>query len=182
MAALMSEPEPADTELGTFIFLATRLSDGMPVGTGRLQTNMNSPLEFETNIVLPEQFQGRLLAQGSRLAVVADLDTMLVTKLLLKAMHQFCQGFQVEHILVAAEPPRDRFYRAFGFREIFPGQRFLIESAPNHECALLTFEFSKSAELWRNNPGHLQFFLQTHCPDIQIFSSLFAAWVTPRQA
>jgi hypothetical protein len=182
MAALMAVPEPEDTEPGTFIFLATRLTDGMPVGTSRLRTNVHAPLEFETHIELPDEFQGRLLAQGSRLAVVADGDTMLVTKLLLKAMHQFCQGFQVAHILVAAEPPRDRFYRAFGFREIFPGRRFLIESAPNHECALLTFQFSKSAELWKNNPGHLHFFLDTYCPDIQIFSSLFASWVTPRQS
>ena len=179
MAAMMGSPEPEDTEPGTFIFVATRLSDDKPVGTARLQTNMVSPLEFETHIELPASFQGRLLAQGTRLAVVADNDTILVTKLLLKAMHAFCRGFQVSYILVAAEPPRDRFYRAFGFREIFPGLQFLIESAPNHRCALLSFDFDQTEELLGTNPGHLAF-LKAYCPDIQIFSSLFASWVTPR--
>ena len=181
MAAFLGVPEAEDTQPGTFIFIATRLSDGVAVGTCRLKTNFYEPTEFETNIALPDSFQQRLLAQGTRLAVIAGSDTMLVTKLLLKAVHQFCSGFQVAHVLVAAEPPRDRFYRAFGFREIFSGKRFLIASAPGHECAILSFEFRKSAELLEKNPEHTRFFLQTYCPDIQIFSSLFASWVTPRQ-
>ncbi len=181
MAASMSAPEAEDTEPGTFIFLATRLSDGAPVGTCRVQINVHKPLEFETALDLPLSFRGRLLAQGTRLAVAADGDNILVTKLLLKAVHQFCRGFQVAHVLVAAEAPRDRFYRAFGFREVFPGLRFLIASAPNHECAILTFEFRRSEELLASNPGHIDFFLESYCPDIQIFSSLFASWVTPRQ-
>ena len=181
MAAMLARPEPEDTAPGTFIFLATRLADGAAVGTCRLHTNVHSPIEFETNVDLPQRFSGRLLAQGMRLAVVADNDTILVTKLLLKAVHQFCLGFQVAHVLVAAEPPRDRFYRAFGFREIYPNRRYLFSSAPNHECALLTFEFSRSSELLASNPGHVRFFLESYCPDIQIFASLFASWERPRR-
>jgi hypothetical protein len=180
MAEMMREPEPDDTAEGTFLFLATRASDGQAVGTCRVRTNAARPIEVETHLLLPESFRGRLLAQGTRLAVAAGVDTPLVTRLLLKSMYQLCQGAQVAHILVAAEPPRDRFYRAFGFRDVFPGTRFHVESAPNHACALLTFEFARARDQLAASPGFVEFLLDTYCPDIEIFSSLAPSWTVPR--
>lgn len=179
-AAALGRPEPEDTQPGTFIFVATRLSDGCHVGTARLLTNIETPIELETHILLPPSFDRKLLAQGGRLSVVADEDNGIVLKLLMKAMHSCCRALEVSHVLVAAESPRDRFFKSFGFREVYPNQRFLVKSAMSHPASVLHFDMSQTDQFLSNNKQHLSF-LKTYCPDVQTFSPLFASWITPRQ-
>jgi hypothetical protein len=181
MAALFDEPEPQDFAAGSVVFMAVRKSDGKSIGTARLQTNAAAPLEFETHIDLPDKFTGKLLAQGMRLAVVAGNDTLAVTRLLLKAMYLYCRGAQVSDVIVAAEPPRDRFYRAFGFRDIFPGKRFVIASAAGHECRMLYFDLDRTEEMMHENRQNLGF-LRAYCPDIHVFSSVAGVWLHPRRS
>jgi hypothetical protein len=178
-ADALTAPEPEDTQPGTFLFVAYRLTDGVPVGTARLLTNIEIPIELECNVALPANFDGKLLAQGGRLAVVAGSDNTLVVRLLMKSMHACCRALEVAHVLVTAEPPRDRFFRAFGFREIFPGRQFIVPSAMGHAVSMLYFDMDRTNEFLQFNPGHLKF-LKTYCPDIQTFSSLFASWINPR--
>jgi hypothetical protein len=180
-ANALTSPEPEDTQPGTFLFVAYRLSDGMPVGTSRILTNIEIPVELECNVSLPPSFDGKLLAQGGRLAVVAGPDNILVVRLLMKSMHACCRALEAAHVLVAAESPRDRFFRAFGFRDVFPGRKFLVPSAMRHAVAVMYFDMDRTNEFLEFNPGHLKF-LKTYCPDIQTFSSLFASWITPRNS
>jgi hypothetical protein len=178
-AAALDKPEPEDTQAGTFIFIATRVSDGRHMGTARLLVNIEKPIELETHVTLPMHFDGKLLAQGGRLSVVADEDNGTVLKLLMKAMHACCRALEVSHVLVTAESPRDRFFKGFGFRDVYPGQRFLIKSAMCHPVSVLYFDMDRTEEFLASNKQHLAF-LKTYCPDVQTFSSLFASWITPR--
>lgn len=181
MAVFLREPENQDFAPGVVTFMAVRKLDGRAVGTARIQTNSSAPLEFETNIELPDdKFGGRLLAQGMRLAVDAGSESVVVTKLLLKSMYLYCRGLQVAHVIVAAEPPRDRFYRAFGFKDIFPGKHFLIESAPNHRCCMLHFDLERTEDYLQGNEANLSF-LRSYCPDIHVFSSAVGSWLHPRR-
>jgi len=151
------------------------------MGTSRLLTNIDVPIELESHVNLPDQFDGKLLAQGGRLSVVADEDNGTVLKLLLKAMHSCCRALEVSYVLVAAESPRDRFFKGFGFREVYPGQRFLVKSAMCHPASVLYFDMDRTEQFLANNRQHLAF-LKTYCPDVQTFSSLFASWITPRSS
>ena len=180
-AAALGAPEVEDTQPGTFIFIATRLADGVVVGTSRLLTNIEIPIELESHIELPPEFDGKLLAQGGRLSVLADHDNITVLRLLMKAMHGCCRALEVSHVLLAAESPRDRLFKSFGFREVYPGRRFLVRSAMSHPASVLYFDMDRTDEFLADNPTHLRF-LKTYFSDIQTFAPLFGSWHVPRKA
>ncbi len=178
LARMLLEPEQADLLEGTMVVIAYRESDGVPVGTMRLQTNLYQPLEFETHIELPPEYDGRLLAVAARLAVVADVDTPQVSRLLMKALHAVCTAQQVARVLITAQAPRDRLYRAFGFREVWDGRLFRTASTPHYGCKLMAFDmFAPPQDLMDRR--NLEF-LRTPSPDIGLFTSMEGAWLRPR--
>jgi hypothetical protein len=183
LARELNAPELADLQEGSLVVLAVRDFDNAIVGTVRMQTNIDFPLEYETHIRLPEEFSGRLLGLGARLAVTAGGHSPLVTQLLIKAMYSFCSAQQLSRVLITAEPPRDRLYRTFGFEEVFPGKLFRTASTPHYACKLLYFDLERTNERLRKvNEPYLRF-LQTYTPDIEIFaSSLKGTWLRPRGA
>ncbi len=111
--------------------------------------------------------------------MMAGEDNALVLRLLFKAMHSCCKAMDVAFVVVAAESPRDRFFKGFGFREVFPGKQFLVRTAMGHPTTLLYFDIRNTPEFLAKNPTHLKF-LQTYCPDIEIFGSLHGSWLKPR--
>lgn len=182
LAHALRNPEPADFEPGNLILMAIRKATGEVVGTARMHTNLNSPLEYETHIELPAHFRGLLLGGCSRLAVDAGPDSANVTRMLFKTFYWFSLAQQVSRLLITAEPPRDRLYKLFGFRDVFPGRLFRTESTPQYGCKLLSLELATvDSVLAEVNPGFLAF-LEVHTPEIEIFSSAASGmWAAPRQ-
>lgn len=182
LAQALRKPEPADFEPGSLILMAIRKATGEVVGTARMHTNLNSPLEYETHIELPAHFRGLLLGGCSRLAVDAGPDSANVTRLLFKTFYWFSLTQQVSRLLLTAEPPRDRLYKLFGFRDVFPGRLFRTESTPQYGCKLLSLELATvDGVLAEVNPSFLTF-LKAHTPDIEIFSSAVSGmWAVPRR-
>ncbi len=183
LARHLAEPEEADLAEGTLVLLAIRESDQQVVGTARMQTNLYAPLEYETHIELPAHYRGRTLGVGGRLAVVASAhDSAQITRLLLKALYTFCAAQQIAHVLITAQPPRDRLYRLFGYEDVYPGRLFRTASTPQYPCKLMAFDMAHGRDtLARINPEHLAF-LQAHTPEIEIFTAaLSGAWNRPRR-
>ena len=65
----LSKPETEDLRDDVLILMAESKESGEVVGALRLQTNLNQPLRFETELALPERFRGKHLLEAGRMTV-----------------------------------------------------------------------------------------------------------------
>lgn len=124
-AQTLRTPEPMDTEKGVVVLLAEAKLDGAPLGTMRIQTSRYRPLVLEQSIDLPQRFQGRLLAEATRLGVVDDKRGRLVKTALFKAYYEHCKGEGVEWMVIAGRSPIDRQYERLMFEDVWPDRGYI---------------------------------------------------------
>ena len=101
------EPEAADRAPGNVVLLAESKETGEPEGSIRIETNFDSLTEFEALLPLPEQFEGKTLAQVSRLGIRTGPGGTLIKQALFKALYRFCLATQIDFMMVAARTPQD---------------------------------------------------------------------------
>ena len=176
-------PELSDTEPGSVLFLAESKADHSPQGTLRIQTNLDFPFTFESQIALPQFLQDNPIAFVARLAVLPGPNSTNLRNALFKALHRYCLATQIRWMVVAARRSLERRYRQLGFADVFPNQppAILPSMSPN-PVRFLYFDALAAERVWysTHHPLYGFMFLDQH-PDIQVFSSVSSAWTRPRK-
>ncbi|MEN3295053.1 MAG: hypothetical protein V7642_4306 [Burkholderiales bacterium] len=171
----LKSPEATDIQNDVIVLLAESKLDGSPIGTMRLQTNHERPLNLEQSVKLPEWLTQRTLGEATRLGVAGSASGRMVTAALFKAGFHYCLQAGIEWIVVAARSPVDRQYERLMFEEVYPGMGFIpMRHANNMPHRLMFVEISQLEPRWRaaNHPMH-KFFFRTFHEDLLVAPDLF---------
>lgn len=180
----LKSPEAQDRDPNSLIFLAEDKSNGQPVGTMRVDTNLTSDLPLGSSVELPPEMKGQTIAYITRLGVKQGATGSVVKLALFKSLHRYCLAKQLAWMLVGVRPPGDRDYVRLGFTDINKGGGLIpIGSSGGIPVRLMAYEVvaaerkGKEAE----HPLYKFMFLDFH-PDIEVFSSVSGMWTRPRRA
>ncbi len=180
----LKSPEAQDRDPNSLIFLAESKSNGQPVGTMRVDTNLTSDLPLGSGVELPPEMKGQAIAYVTRLGVKQGTTGSVVKLALFKSLHRYCLAKQLAWMLVGIRPPGDRDYVRLGFTDINKtGKLVPIGSSGGIPVRLMAFEVISAERRWKEaaNPLYKFMFLDFH-PDIEIFSSVSGMWTRPRKA
>lgn len=182
LGTLLKAPEDVDRSEQALILLAESKEDGSPIGTLRMQTNLQGPLALERSFTLPEKFSGRTLAGITRLAVKEGSAGKQVKLVLFKAIFRYCFATQIEWILIGARAPLDSGYTAIGFEDVFEDRRLIpLVTADNVPHRILAFDVLTAERRWYEKNHRLyQFMAHDYHPDIEVFASVSGSWARPR--
>jgi hypothetical protein len=163
-------PEIDDTANGVVVLLAESKLDGEPLGTVRIQTNLDRPLNVEQSVDLPRWLKNQSVAEVRRLAVAPGNPGRMVKMILVKACMKYCVQNEIEWAVVAARPPLDRSYEHLLFNDILNGETFTPLPRDNNVLhRLLGLEIATiHAGLSKAKHPLLKFFCYTDHPDIVI--------------
>lgn len=169
-ANALKNPESDDVAEDTLVLLAESKLDGSPLGTVRIQTNLQRPLNLEQSVDLPEWLKGKSLLEVRRLAILPGNPGHLVKMVLIKGCFMYSYQNQIDWSVVAARPPLDRMYEKMMFHDILDGRTFIpLPRENNVEHRVLGLEMAtlESRATSINHPL-LKFFFNTHHPDVSI--------------
>jgi hypothetical protein len=169
-------PEATDVQNDVIVLLAESKLDGSPLGTMRLQTNRERPLNLEQSVELPEWLTKRTLGEATRLGVSEGTSGRMVTAAIFKAGFHYCLQAGIEWIVVAARSPIDRQYDRLMFEDVYPGMGFIpMRHGNNMPHRLMSVEISQLEPRWRaaNHPMH-KFFFRTFHEDLLVAPDLFS--------
>jgi hypothetical protein len=169
-AETLKAPESSDSEDGAVVLLAESKLDGSSLGTMRIQTNQYKPLSLEQSVTLPERMRGRLLAEGTRLAVTNEKTGRMVKVALVKAGFQFCELVGIEIMVLAARAPLDSQYKRLMFEDVYPDMGFIpMAHANNMPHRVMACEIGTArARAQAMQHPLFGFFYTTYHPDIDI--------------
>jgi hypothetical protein len=169
-AQALREPEIDDTADGVVVLLAESKLDGEPLGTVRIQTNLDRPLNVEQSVDLPLWLKNQSIAEVRRLAIAPGNPGRLVKMILVKACVLYCIQKEIEWAVVAARSPLDRSYEKLMFSDILDGETFTpLPRENNVSHRLLAFEIGTGEARWTQAKHPLlKFFCHTHHPDIVV--------------
>lgn len=184
LADQLRMPDSLDKSPGTVIFLAEDKLTGEAIGTARLQSNTHMPLLLEGSVTIPPELKRSALTEITRFSVRPGYNQFVTRQALIKACYLYCCAMQLPVILIGARRPLDRIYESLGYVDIFePGQKFPLLHAGGIEHRILKFDVYGAERHWHAQQHPLYgFMFQTYHPDIQVFSSVSAAWARPRRA
>jgi hypothetical protein len=166
-------PEEADFADDTIVLLAESKFDGSALGSTRIRTNLQRPLDMEQSVVLPEWLQGRRLVEATRLGVDEGREGRLVKMALIKACFMYCQENAIEWSVATARSAVDRQYEQLTFVDVFPERGPVpLRHVGNLPHRVMAFEIDTFEARW-TKAGHplLDFFFHAHHPDISIGNS-----------
>lgn len=179
----LQHPEVQDRNPNSLIFLAESKTDGTPIGTMRVDTNLVTPLPIVQEIVLPSAFTSKTIAYVTRLGVKQGSAGSLIKLALFKTLHRYCIAKQLSWMLVGIRPPGDKDYVRLGFEDVLPdGNLTPISSSRGVPVRLMAFEVISAERRWSQS-SHLlyKFMFSDYHPDIEIFSSVSGMWTQPRR-
>ena len=172
-ARTLVEPEAADYADDTIVLLAESKFDGSALGSTRIRTNLQAPLDLEKSVVLPNWLQGRRLVEASRLGVGDGREGRLVKMALIKACFAYCQDNDIEYSVATARTAVDRQYEQLTFVDVFPHLGPIpLSHVGNIPHRVMAFDINTFEARWRaaNHPL-LGFFFHAGHPDIDIHTS-----------
>lgn len=183
LAETLKKPEHQDRNPNSIIFLAEAKCDGSPLGTMRVDTNLDSDLSTVLDIDLPENLADKSLAYVTRLGVKQGTAGSLVKLALFKSLHRYCLAKQIANILVGVRPPNDRDYVRLGFSDIATSAQLTpIRSSGGIPVRLMTFDVIGAERRWKDTQNPLyNFMFKIEHRDVEIFSSVSGMWTRPRQ-
>jgi hypothetical protein len=170
LADKLRVPESADFDTDTVIVLAESRLDGEPLGSARIQTNLERPLCVEQSVELPLWMQGHSLAEITRLGVEEGRVGRLVKAALLKAIFTWCQQNGMDWMVAAGRSPIDRQYEQLLFEDVFPEGGFIpLQHAGNLPHRVMAFHMASGYARWAaaNHPL-FKFFFRTRHADINL--------------
>ena len=176
----MLAPDPLDVDSNCSIFVAVSKLDGSVLGTMRSHLNASAPLPLEASVSLPEQFQGKRLAEATRLSIDRLPDSITVRSALFKAffLHAMEQG--VKFMVVSARSPVDRIYAGLQFQDVFePGVFHPMSHVAGLPHRVMSLDIGVGQEGLRGNPLYEHVFLTLH-PDIDITEARDIKWPAGR--
>lgn len=169
-AATLVLPEACDYDDDSIVLLAESKLDGSPLGSTRIQTNLQGPLHVEQSIALPDWLRGVRLAEVTRLGIDESRMGRMVKIALIKACFEYCENNQIEHAVVTGRAPIDRQYEQLMFRDVFEDKAYVpLHHVGNIPHRVMAFEIATGEARWSAG-GHplLKFFKHTRHPDIDI--------------
>jgi hypothetical protein len=169
-ARTLLQPEAADFADDTIVLLAESKFDGSALGSTRIRTNLQRPLDLEESVVLPEWLQGRRLVEATRLGVGDGREGRLVKMALIKACFKFCQDNAIEYSVATARSAVDRQYEQLTFVDVFPELGPIpLRHVGNIPHRVMAFEIETFEARWMaaRHPL-LDFFFRAQHPDIDI--------------
>jgi hypothetical protein len=167
-AKTLQEPEQADYEDDTVVFLAESKDDGAPLGTIRIQSNFVRPLDLEKSVELPTWLSESKIAEASRLGIVASPQGSLIKDALVKAFYLLCMKNSIDLMVISARRPLNRMYEKLCFSDVF-SDLIPMKHIGNIPHKIMYFDVRSSYKTWteHNHPG-VEFFGLIHHPDISI--------------
>ncbi len=154
------------------ILLAESKLDQSPLGTVRIQTNQDRPLNLEQSLELPDWIRNKSMLEVRRLAIAPGNPGRLVKMALIKGCLMISTQAQIQWAVVAARPPLDRSYEKLMFSDILDGSTFIPLPRENnvpHKVLGLEMETLERRSMAACHPM-VGFFFQTRHPDIMIGS------------
>jgi GNAT superfamily N-acetyltransferase len=169
-ARTLALPEACDYADDTVVLLAESRLDGTPLGTARIQTNLNGPLHVEDSVALPEWLQGRRLAEVTRLGVDEGRIGRVVKIALIKAAFEYCEQNGIDYAVVTGRAPIDRQYEQLLFSDVFDNKEMIpLRHVGNIPHRVMAFEIATGEARWTAAKHPLlAYFRHTRHPDIDI--------------
>ena len=165
----LSRPEPEDLRDDVLILMAESKESGEVVGALRLQTNLNHPLRFETELALPERFRGKHLLEAGRMTVRNGPEGRMVLPALVKAAFEISHRVGIDFSLLIGRSPIDRMYHAMQFQDVFDGEKVVTSAQPGVPVTLFYMDITQADTRWIAAACPLYGFMaQTLHPDIDI--------------
>ena len=179
----LQHPEEQDRNPNSLIFLAESKTDGNPIGTMRVDTNLVTPLPIVHEVTLPGNFTSKTIAYVTRLGVKQGSAGSLIKLALFKTLHRYCIAKQLSWMLVGIRPPGDKDYVRLGFEDVLEdGVLTPISSSRGVPVRLMGFEVISAERRWsQSNHMLYKFMFSDYHPDIEIFSSVSGMWTQPRR-
>lgn len=134
-ALSLHEPE-ADDLREDVVHLMAEAPSGRLVGSMRLNTNINQPLRFEKEFLLPSIFRGQPLLEAGRMTAASGPDGRVVVSALIKYAFEISYRAGIEYLLLIARSPIDRIYKALTFEDVFPGKKVETSAQPGVPVSL----------------------------------------------
>ncbi|MDB5935103.1 MAG: hypothetical protein JWQ01_2447 [Massilia sp.] len=172
-AQTLLTPEHSDYDDDAVVLLAVSKLDGSPLGSTRIQTNLQQPLSVEDSVALPSWLQGRRLAEVTRLGIGEGRIGRLVKIALIKACFEYCENNDIEWAVVTGRAPIDRQYEQLLFADVFEDKAPVpLAHVGNIPHRVMAFEIATGQQRWEA-AAHplLDFFRHTRHPDIDIGST-----------
>lgn len=169
-AETLKVPEERDYDAGAIILLAESKLDGAPLGSTRVQTNLQQSLDVEESIELPSWLQRRRLAEVTRLGIEEGRIGGLVKIALIKGCFDYCEQNQIEWAVVTGRPPIDRQYEQLLFADVFADKAPIpMRHVGNILHRVMAFEIATGQARWEAAKHPLlNYFRHTHHPDIDL--------------
>jgi hypothetical protein len=173
LAAHFGEPDPVDRWPDVTIFYAEDKLTGRMVGSARLLCNRSRALQIERSTVLPPRLRGRLLAEITRLTVIAAYPHP-VKLALVKAIHLYCIAMQIGGIVCASRPSLMRQYLNLGFEDLYGDERLVPMAHGGGLEHRVLFRDTVTCEAHTRERRHpdYTFVFRTYHPDIEVFESV----------
>lgn len=169
MAQAFLQAEEDDSREDALIFMAEHKETGEVIGSLRLIRNRIAPLRVEDETTLPPMFRGKHLAEARRLTVAAGEQGRVVSPALSKVLYETCFALGVDHLLITARTPVDRFYRMMRFEDALGGQVLQLPDVGNIPHRLLYLPIQDADAIWRESHCPLYpFMARTVHPDIMV--------------
>lgn len=163
-------PEESDYDSDAVILLAESKLDGSPLGSMRIQTNLNAPLHVEASAELPLWLQTRRLAEVTRLGIGEGRIGRLVKLALIKASFDYCEQQRIDFAVVTGRAPIDRQYEQLLFTDVFADKKPVpLLHVGNIPHRVMAFEIATGEARWTEAKHPLLAFFRHTChPDIDI--------------
>lgn len=178
IASVWDEPDQLDRDPQAVVFVAASKATGEALGTVRLATNACQPTQIERSASVPESIAGGLMAEVTRLAVLAGNTDPAVKLALMKAAYLHCLAHQVRWMVIGARSDAlVRQYRRLGFTDLDDdGVEVPLAHAGGLPHRVLVFDVVSAERNWlaAMHPFY-QFMVGCYHPDVQIFATPQAA-------
>lgn len=163
-------PEDSDYDSDAVILLAESKLDGSPLGSMRIQSNLNAPLHVEASVQLPLWLQTQRMAEVTRLGIGEGRVGRLVKLALIKASFEYCEQNRIQWAVVTGRAPIDRQYEQLLFADVFADKQPVpLLHVGNIPHRVMAFEIGTGEARWQEAQHPLLgFFRHTRHPDIDV--------------
>lgn len=181
-AHTLAQPEAADHDEGAVVLLAESRLDGSTMGSIRIRTNLHHPLAVEASRVLPDWLRGKRLLEATHLGIGGGRAGHLVKAALLKACHLYCEDNAIDWSVATIRHPIDRLVARMLFVDVFPKHEPMpLSHMGDSPHRIMALENATLQTRWsRVRHPLLNFFFNTHHPDIDIGPTAPQTHTTPR--
>lgn len=184
LTAHLRDPEPQDRDPNSLVLLAESKANGEALGTMRIDTNLRSRLQIESDFAFPKNITSSPTAYVTRLGVKQGRLGTLVKLSLFKSLYRYCLANQLAWVLAGVRPPNDRDYIRLGFQDLVEGGTLVpITSSGGVPVRILSLDVTNTERQWHasNHPLYAFMFTTFH-PDIELFTSVSGMWGQPRRS